>query len=195
MKINAGSGHNKLDGYINIDNQTAYNPDIVHDLNITPWPFEDNSVEEIILCHTLEHLGEKTETYLKIWQEMYRILQPDGIVNITVPHWLCENFFHDPTHCRVVTPTGINMFDNERNYQDYQNGGRETKLGLYLGIDFKIENVGYKLADQILEKINQGEFTYEQAFSMITCSPNWCEEIYIITKAVKPNRYDLTVLN
>lgn len=143
-KLNLGCGYNKLDGYINVDHDVNCNPDIVADLEGT-LPFEDSSVDEIVLFHVLEHLGQDTKTYLNIWKEFYRVLKNKGIVRITVPHHLHENFHHDPTHCRKITPTGIDMFSQARNQYTIDTGGSETTLGIQLGIDIQVTEVGYDL--------------------------------------------------
>ena len=51
LKLNLGCGSKILDGYKNIDKFDYYKPDIVHDLELTPYPFEKNSVDEILLSH------------------------------------------------------------------------------------------------------------------------------------------------
>ena len=51
MKLNLGCGSKILNGYTNVDKFDYYNPNIVHDLEKFPYPFDENSVEEIILSH------------------------------------------------------------------------------------------------------------------------------------------------
>ena len=44
MKLNIGSGFRKMDGYINVDNFEECKPDVLMNLEETPWSFESNSV-------------------------------------------------------------------------------------------------------------------------------------------------------
>ena len=48
-KLNLGCGSKILSDYINVDKFEYYKPNIVHDLEKIPYPFEDNSVDEILL--------------------------------------------------------------------------------------------------------------------------------------------------
>ena len=71
MKLNLGCGNNKLDGFVNVDNQAVCSPDMLIDLEVFPWPFKGNSIDEIIMSHVLEHLGQTNEIYLNIIKEIY----------------------------------------------------------------------------------------------------------------------------
>ena len=63
LKLNLGCGSKILDGYKNLDKFNYYKPDIIHDLEITPYPFEKNSVDEILLSHVLEHIGQDPNVF------------------------------------------------------------------------------------------------------------------------------------
>ena len=45
MKLNLGCGNKKYPGTVGVDISNRYSPDIVHDLNVFPYPFESGAVE------------------------------------------------------------------------------------------------------------------------------------------------------
>ena len=141
LRLNLGCGAKRLEGYLNVDKFGE--PDFRWDLEKFPWPWEDNSVAEIELSHVLEHLGQQTEVYLKIIQEMYRICKPGGKVHVKVPHHRHDNLLHDPTHVRAITPYGLSMFSQEFNRKRQEAGEPTTPLGIYLGVDFELVNTHY----------------------------------------------------
>ena len=51
-----------MDGYINLDMDKKSNADIIHDLEVFPWPLPDNHFEIIRMDHILEHLNEVDPT-------------------------------------------------------------------------------------------------------------------------------------
>ena len=82
MKLNIGSGPQKLSGYVNVDIRKELNPDVVCDIKYLE-PFEDNSVDEIKAHHVLEHFQQwLTRIVLRKWCEK---LKPDGLISIEVP--------------------------------------------------------------------------------------------------------------
>ena len=185
MKLNLGCGYNKFDGYVNVDHDPKCKPDITADLEGV-LPFEDNSVDEIIMFHVLEHLGQDVKTYFKIWQELYRVLKDQGEIKITVPHWNHENFHHDPTHVRKVTPVGVNMFSQKKNMETIAEGGQETTLGLQLGIDVEVDGVAYDFSPWFQQAMSgQPREVIEREMGRYN---NACYQVHIYAKAHKPQR-------
>jgi len=88
-----------------LDINKDHNPDVVHDLNVTPWPFDDNSFDEIHAYEVLEHIGRQGDavSFFVIFSEVYRILKPDGTLHATVPDYRSQWAWGDPTHTRVIT--------------------------------------------------------------------------------------------
>lgn len=74
---------------ITLDIDPEHKPDVVHDLNIAPLPFEDNQFNEIICHHILEHL----DALPSLMRELHRICNPNGAIYIEVPHYTswCAN--------------------------------------------------------------------------------------------------------
>ena len=81
-KLILGSAGKKTTDAITVDSNSEHSPDVVHDLNITPWPFKDSQFTEIICHHVIEHLND----LFPAMNELHRICSPDGCVYIEVPH-------------------------------------------------------------------------------------------------------------
>lgn len=86
--LNFGSGYDYKSGYLNVDNGENIRKDLNYDLNKFPYPWEDNSVNKILLIGVLEHL----EYPLKVLDECHRILKKGGVVHVKVP-------FHAHANC------------------------------------------------------------------------------------------------
>jgi predicted SAM-dependent methyltransferase len=86
MKLNLGCGHNRLQGWTNVDMFQECSPDVVVDLESLPWPWADASVERVLFNHSLEHLGQDSRTFLGMMKELYRVCQDGAEIEINVPH-------------------------------------------------------------------------------------------------------------
>lgn len=87
MKINLGGSKSESKGMVSVD--LHRDADVKHDLNVLPYPFKDNSAEEIYTSCTLEHL-EITEG--EFYKECYRILKPYGIIVHIFPNSFYINY-------------------------------------------------------------------------------------------------------
>jgi hypothetical protein len=181
LKLNLGCGEDRKPGYINVDKYG--NPDILHDLEEFPWPWEDNSVEEVLLQHVLEHLGETTEAYFSIIKEIYRICASGSRIDIIVPHPRHNDFIDDPTHVRVITPAGLSLFSKSQNDDWIRSGCSNSPLGMYLDVDFEVISTAWVL-DPVWELVlkDKDDMIISQAISRYN---NVVKEIQIILKVVK----------
>lgn len=142
LRLNLGCGQDYLDGYLNVDRFGE--PDLRYDLEALPWPWPDDSADEVLFKHVLEHLGRDPMVYLEIWKELYRVCRDGTAIQIIVPHHRHEFFYNDPTHVRPITAEGIALFSQRLNRQWGDEGVANTPLGLYLGIDFEVVDVQLK---------------------------------------------------
>lgn len=92
--LNLGSGRDRLHGWVNLDITPDTNPDVVHDLNARPWPFEDGRFSRVKVFDVLEHLDRPFEALL----EIHRICELGARIEIVVPHYSSANAFTDITH-------------------------------------------------------------------------------------------------
>ena len=53
LKLNLGCGNKIKKDFVNVDKFEIFNPDIVHDLEEFPYPFDNNSADFILLSHIL----------------------------------------------------------------------------------------------------------------------------------------------
>jgi len=141
MRLNLGCGFNRLPDYINVDKFKECSPDQVVDLDLHPWPWNDESVTEIQAYHVLEHLGETTAGFIEIMRDMYRVLCNGGLVHITVPHARSDGFLGDPTHVRIINANVMSLFSQTFNRDCAKKGWPNTPLGLYHNIDFELVEV------------------------------------------------------
>ena len=107
VKVDLGSGFNKLPGYIKIDyHPHKGNINIICDLEKDPLPFNDNFVDVLRATHILEHISNLKH----LMQECYRVLKPESLMHIVVPCYPAPLAFQDPTHVRYFTDETIEKY-------------------------------------------------------------------------------------
>ena len=100
MRLNLGSGSEpRAAGVVNVDIADLPTVDVVHDLDVTPWPFDDHSAEQIWAQDVFEHLNDP----IGFMTECHRVLETGGELMMKVPHFLHQDAYTDPTHKRFCT--------------------------------------------------------------------------------------------
>ena len=176
MRLNLGCGDRKIEGFHNVDSVALCAPDEVVDLESFPWPWADNSVEEVMLNHVLEHLGQETEVYLSIIKELYRVCKHDSMVHIRVPHPRHDNYLSDPTHVRPITLKGLSMFSAAKCRLWQEAGAANTPLALYMNVDFELVYYENRLDPKWQSLLDDGLPADELQMAMRT-SYNVIEEV------------------
>lgn len=153
-KLNVGCGRNILSEWINLDSAMLPGVDVVCDLEPcadVPLPLEDDSVDEFLLSHVIEHLHHT----LPLMQELHRVAKPGAKAVIRVPHGASDDAWEDPTHLRGYFLASFGYFPQPfywRADYNYRGDWQPEKLGLvvakevYTGmsVEFIMKDVEHK---------------------------------------------------
>lgn len=83
LKLNLGCGFDNKVGYVNIDIRTDVGADVVMNLDNIPYPFADNSADEVLAKDVIEHFSYRcAQSVIKEWN---RILKINGKLLIQTP--------------------------------------------------------------------------------------------------------------
>ena len=78
-------------------------------MNKFPYPFKENTFEEVYVSHVLEHVDDLIRTM----KELKRICKPGAKIIIRVPHFSCGVSYRDPTHKRLFSYFTFDYFTDE----------------------------------------------------------------------------------
>lgn len=105
--LDLGCGNKKRPGSIGVDGNSRTAADVVHDLNVFPYPFEANSFDEIYMDNVLEHL----DNVIGVMEEVHRMSAPNATVKVIVPYFRSVWAAIDPTHRHAFTTDSFAYFD------------------------------------------------------------------------------------
>jgi hypothetical protein len=95
LKLDFGAGNRPQPGYKSVDLH-APQVDYRVDLCKFPFPWKDNTVDEIVSSHFLEHIPR--DLRWPFFNECYRVLKLDGAMKIVVPSFKSDRAYGDMTH-------------------------------------------------------------------------------------------------
>ena len=136
--------------------------DVIHDLNVTPWPFEDDTFDEIHAYEVLEHLGRQGDyiSFFAQFSEIYRILKPGGLLIGTTPAFRSRWVWGDPGHTRYFGPESL-VFLDQRQYTNQVGKSQMTDYrhvwkGDLVAVDINEDNDDFQF---IIEAIKPSRIT------------------------------------
>lgn len=146
-KLNLGSGADIRKGYVNLDIVKLPGVDIVHDIDKFPYPFPDNSFEEIIANHIIEHV----EDVPRVLEDLWRISKPNAVIKITTPHHASGNSYGDVTHKHYFNFTAFEHLSNKKINVISNEAVKVSKFNLSLKKG-KITLVRFKFLEPLINK-------------------------------------------
>lgn len=85
LKLNLGSGSNKIKGFTNVDCEDSCKPDLLFNFINNNLPFKKNSVDEIVMFHTIEHIQKRLHEH--ILTDCFRVLKVGGRLLLSYPNF------------------------------------------------------------------------------------------------------------
>lgn len=169
--LHLGCGLKRLPNALNVDVVASVQPDVVHDLNLRPWPFPDGAFSEVVAYDVIEHLDDVVGTM----EEIHRVCAPGAMIKITVPHFSCANAFTDPTHKRFFSVQSFHYFTGENEFPFYTSVRFKRRVAKIVFQDSLPDKVVWHLA-------NRWPAAYERRWAWLF--PAWF--LYFELEVVKP---------
>ena len=183
-KLNLGSGFDYRDGFVNADKFPECNPDILMDMEETPWAFETDQFSFLLMKHSLEHVGAEYGLFKKIIQEVYRVCQHEATVEILVPHYRHANYFSDPTHVRVITEATFHLLSKKKNDEWIERKANYSMLAYDMKVNFEVIQVELVPSNEYTKffpNVTKEQRLLDGSFKM-----NVYKEMRILLKVIKP---------
>lgn len=96
MKLDLGAGTKKQEGFIGVDVRLFPGVDVVCDLGKDPWPWQDDTVDEVYCSHMAEHLTAPERIHFA--NELGRVMKKGAKAQIITPNWASCRAYGDLTH-------------------------------------------------------------------------------------------------
>ena len=112
--------------------------DIVHDLDVFPYPLADDSFDQILMQDVIEHVSEP----IRVLEELHRIGRPGARIHIRTPHYSSVLAYGDPTHKHYVSTIAIRSLAEPRfaHYTDVR--FRVVRVTLDSWTPFRLSGIG-----------------------------------------------------
>jgi SAM-dependent methyltransferase len=179
--LDVGCGNKKVPNAIGLDTCLLPGVDVVHDLNCFPYPFADDSIDEIHINHVLEHVPDVMATMEELW----RICRGGAKLHIRVPHFTGILAWKDPTHRRSFTSESFGYF-GENGYSFYTHA-RYQVVSVRLQYTTQPEDsrwIGRVLARPIQWLLEWHPTFFERHLAYLV---GGIDEIQATLKAIKPS--------
>lgn len=98
VRLDLGCGPNKqAEDWIGVDTRKLPGVDVIHDLEVMPWPIPSSCAQTVVMSHFWEHI--KPWLTLSFMAELHRVCQDGAQVMISAPYGNGSRYIQDPTHC------------------------------------------------------------------------------------------------
>jgi SAM-dependent methyltransferase len=151
--LDVGCGSAKTPGAVGLDISADTQADIVHDLDVFPYPVEDASFDQFLLQDVIEHVAEP----IRVFEELHRIARPGARIQLRTPHFSSVLAYGDPTHRHYFSTLAIRSLAEPR-FAHYT-ASRFRVVGVHLDLWLPFRATGLSLL------ANRFQEPYEKYFA------------------------------
>ncbi len=188
MKIlDVGCGANKYEGAIGVDKNPLTNADVIHDLGVFPYPFEDNEFDLCVSNHVIEHVPD----VISFVEELHRITKPGGMIKLVTPHYTNPDWAADPTHRNHLNSYSFISFIPEKQVFDFYTQCQLKPVRIYVTMLNLWKALGFEFfvnLDQRFESLRFFRKFWEHYLSNIVRG----KELQFEFEVIKPDSNDKT---
>jgi SAM-dependent methyltransferase len=135
--LDIGCGSAKFPGAVGLDISANTDADVVHDLDVFPYPIEDGSFDQILMQDVIEHVAQP----IRVFEELHRIARPGARIQLRTPHFSSVLAYGDPTHRHYFSTVAIRSLGEPRfaHYTDVR--FHEVHVTLDLWLPFRLTGI------------------------------------------------------
>lgn len=104
--LDLGCGPNKVQGAFGVDLRPFPGVNLVADLNVHPYPIEDDRFDVVYANHIAEHLDDVQGFF----SEIHRVAKHGATVVLETPHFSNRSAYADPTHRHAFSARYLDFF-------------------------------------------------------------------------------------
>jgi SAM-dependent methyltransferase len=135
--LDLGCGNAKVEGAVGVEITALSGVDVIADLSHFPYPFADNTFDEIHMLDVIEHIPNT----IRVMEEIWRMAVPDAHVFIRVVNWNHRYTAMDPTHVRAFTENSFDFF------------GKRAGRSYYTQARFDVERVEHFFNPRVARRL------------------------------------------
>jgi hypothetical protein len=212
-KLDLGCGVNPKEGFEGVD---LYGDKATHRVNLFmfPWPFKDNSVDEIFSSHFLEHIPAREieerditgaphheitketrarfigqDMFFAFMDECYRIMKQDAWMQIFVPSGRSSRAFWDPTHRRFfMQETFLYLNQEWRVYNGLDHYRTKAHFGVDVGQTVPTEESLFSAEAQAERFKTRWNVTYDWVAKIKKLPPMTEEQVRAVEQRAREDR-------
>ena len=184
IRLDIGCGEAKQPNFIGMDIRDVPGVDIVHDAEDFPYPMPDNCCLQVLMSHLWEHIEPKNR--IKLMDEIWRIMKPDGQLLISAPYYLSFGAYQDPTHYPCPNEACLTPDTEVLTYEGFKKITGVTMKDLVLSLNPNSRLAEYITGCQLVSYEHDGEMVnfLGRAIDLLT---NLNHRIWYATRKTQSN--------